>query len=68
MLHRTNEEPAEVALTPVNTLMAELEEIADACAGGPAFRVRPQEAIHTVAVMQAMVASAERGMAVTING
>ena len=68
MLHRTNEEPAEVALTPVDTLMAELEEFADACAGGPAFRVRPQEAIHTVAVMQAMVASAERGMAVTING
>ena len=68
MLHRPNEEPAEVALTPVDTLLAELEEFADSCAGGPAFRVRPQEAIHTVAVMQAMVASAEGGSAVTIDG
>mgnify|MGYP002029379522 CR=1 FL=1 len=46
----------------------QLEEFADACAGGAAFRVRPEEAIHTVAVMQAMVASAKRGEAVTLNG
>jgi predicted dehydrogenase len=60
-LHRAGGEPADVALTPVDTLKAELEEFADACAGGPAFRVRPEEAIHTVAVMEAMVAAAERG-------
>ena len=66
-IHRADEEPADVALTPVDTLLAELEEFADACAGGAAFRVRPEEAIHTVAVMQAMVASAERGAAVTID-
>ncbi len=67
-LHRAGEDPAEVALTPIDTLLAELEEFADACAGGPAFRVSPEEAIHTVAVMQAMVASAESGTAITING
>ena len=67
-LHRADEEPAEVTLTPVDTLLAELEEFAGACTGGAAFRVEPHEAIHTVAVMQAMVASAERGAPVTIDG
>ncbi len=67
-LHRAGGGPTEVALTPVDTLKAELEEFADACAGGAPFRVRPEEAIHTVAVMQAMVASAERGAPVTPGG
>ena len=66
-VHRTDEHPAEITLSPVDTLLAELEEFADACAGGAAFRVHPEEAIHTVAVMQAMAASAERGEAVTLN-
>ncbi len=66
-LHRAGEEPAEVALTPIDTLLAELNEFADACAGGSAFRVSPEEAIHTVAVMQAMVASAESGAAINIS-
>jgi predicted dehydrogenase len=52
--------PEPVALTPVDTLKAELEAFAAACAGGPAFPVAPAEAIHTVAVMEAMVASAAR--------
>ncbi len=67
-LHRAGEEAAAVVLTPVDTLLAELEEFADACAGGPAFRVRPKEAIHNVAVMQAIVASAESGAAIMIDG
>ena len=50
-------------VVPVETLKAELEEFAAACAGGPAFRVRPEEAIHNVAVMEAITASAARGMA-----
>ena len=50
-------------LEPVDTLKAELEEFARACAGGPAFRVRPEEAIHNVAVMEAIVASAAQGSA-----
>jgi predicted dehydrogenase len=45
-------------ITPVDTLKTELEEFAVACAGGPAFRVRPAEAIHNVAVMEAIAASA----------
>ena len=67
-IHRADQEPAEVALTPVDTLLAELDEFADACAGDAEFRVRPEQAIHTVAVMQAMVAAAERGDAVAIGG
>ncbi len=50
-------------LEPVDTLKVELEEFAHACAGGPAFRVRPEEAIHNVAVMEAIVASAAQGSA-----
>jgi hypothetical protein len=39
----------------------------DACAGKAAFRVRPEEAIHTVAEMQAIATSAaEVGRAVKI--
>lgn len=54
-------EREEKPLTPVDTLKAELEEFAAACTGGPPFRVRPEEAIHGVAVMEAIAASAERG-------
>jgi predicted dehydrogenase len=54
-------EPREIA--PVDTLKAELEEFAAACAGERPFRVRPTEAIHGVAVMEAIAASAARGSA-----
>lgn len=50
-------------LEPVETLKVELEEFARACRGGPAFRVDPAEAIHNVAVMEAIVASAAQGSA-----
>ena len=39
------------------TLRMELEEFADACRGTGTFRITPSEAIHNVAVMEAMVAS-----------
>ena len=55
------EQPAARALTPVDTLKAELEEFAEACAGRADYRVRPEEAIHNVAVMEAIVESAEAG-------
>ena len=41
-------------LEPVDTLAAELEEFADACAGMVDYRVTPDEAVHTVAVMEAI--------------
>lgn len=50
-------------ITPINTLRAELEEFAAACAGGPAFRVRPTEAIHNIAVMESIATSAARNSA-----
>jgi len=66
-LHRSGRDPEEVNLTPVDTLKAELEEFSDACSGDTKYRVQPEEAIHTVAVMQAMVASAKRGTPVTVD-
>jgi len=53
--------PTAVPLEPVDTLKAELEEFAAACAGERAFRVTPEEAIHVVDVMQAIVSSAAKG-------
>jgi predicted dehydrogenase len=48
-------------LEHVDTLLAELEEFAEACAGRATFRVTPEEAIHSVAVMQAITASGGAG-------
>ena len=60
-VHRSGAEPVDVPIEPVDTLRAELEEFAAACAGRTAFRISPEEAIHNVAVMEAMVASAANG-------
>ena len=55
-------------LAPVDTLRAELEEFADACAGRATYRVAPEQAIHTVALMEAIAASAAAaGRAVSIE-
>ena len=53
--------PAARPLEPIDTVLAELEEFADACAGTATFRVTPEEAIHTVAVMEAIATSAAEG-------
>lgn len=42
----------------IDTLRVELEEFADQCQGRAAFRVDPEEAIHNVEIMEAIVASA----------
>jgi predicted dehydrogenase len=42
----------------VNTLLAEMEAFADAIAGGPAYPVTPRQALHGVAVFEAIIASA----------
>jgi len=61
-LQRAGGKPEPVALAPsIDTLRAELEAFADACAGGPAYPVPIEQAIHGVAVMEAMGLSAERG-------
>ena len=62
-VQRAGGEPEPVALEPVDTLEAELEEFAAACRGEGSFRVRAEEAIHNVAVMEAIVASAGRDSA-----
>lgn len=55
--------PTTESLAPVDTLRAELEEFAAACAGRAAFTVSPEEAVHGVAIFDAMVASAAGGAA-----
>lgn len=63
VVHRAGADPVEVPVDKVDTLSAELEEFAAACAGSAAYRVTPEEAIHDVAVMEAMVASAANAAA-----
>jgi predicted dehydrogenase len=46
---------------------AELEAFADAVASGVKFVIAPEEIVNTVAVMEAVVASARSGKAVTIG-
>ena len=62
----TGGEREAVRLDPIDTLKAELEEFADACTGRGIFRVTPSEAIHSVAVIEAIVAAAAQGRAVEI--
>ena len=62
-VQRPGGRPEPVAITPIDTLKAELAEFAAACDGGPPFRVQPAEAIHDVAVMAAIAASAARDSA-----
>ncbi|MCP4330878.1 MAG: Gfo/Idh/MocA family oxidoreductase [Alphaproteobacteria bacterium] len=57
-VQRSGEQPTDIELELVDTLRSELEEFADACAGATEFRVRSEEAIHNVAIMEAIVQSA----------
>ncbi len=59
-VQRSGEDPSDIALEPIDTLRCEIEEFADACNGEIEFRVRPEEAIHNVAIMEAIVDSAAR--------
>lgn len=60
-LQAAGEQAAARPLATIETLRAELEEFADACAGRANYRIMPEEAIHAVAVMQAIVESADSG-------
>ena len=58
-IERQGSDPLVKKLEPVPTLKAELEEFASACEGRGRFRVTPEEAIHTVAVMEGIARSAK---------
>ena len=45
-------------IPPFDMERAELEAFADACTGGPAFLVTPDQAVHGTAVLEAIVRSA----------
>jgi predicted dehydrogenase len=60
-VHVAGKQPSIRELVPVDTVKAELEEFADACMGVVEFRVRPEEAIHNVAVMECIARSAAAG-------
>jgi predicted dehydrogenase len=49
-----------VPLQPIDSLRVELEAFAAACADGPSYPIAPDEAVHDVAIMEAMAASALR--------
>ena len=53
-LQRAGGSAEKVSLPTIDTLRAELEAFADACAGGPRYPVRIEDAIHGVTVMEAM--------------
>jgi len=57
---RAGAAPESLPLEPADSLHAELEAFADACADGPAFPVAPDETVHDVAIMEAMASSALR--------
>ena len=46
-----------------DTVQQELRAFAEACANHTKFPVRPTEALHNVAVMQAIIASSDQGSA-----
>ena len=50
-----------------DTISAELEAFADAANGGSAYPVTPEQAIHGCAVIEAIVKSAEQGVAVKVG-
>ncbi len=58
------EEPIE----PRDTLRLELEEFAAACAGETHYTVTPAEAVHGIAVMEALVEAAASGQWVAVAG
>ena len=61
---RAREEPIE----PQDTLRLELDEFAAACAGEARFTVSPEEAVHGIAVMEALVEAAASGRWVAVAG
>ena len=60
---RAHEEPIEAQ----DTLRLELDEFAAACAGAARFTVTPAEAVHGIAVMEALVAAAASGEWVAVG-
>ena len=58
VLRHTPEKAEAVPLEPVDTLMAELAAFGDACEGRAPFPITPEEAIHNVAVLEALAHSA----------
>jgi predicted dehydrogenase len=60
-LQQLGEKPMAQNVVPADTLRAELDEFAAACAGRTKFSVPTAAAVHAVAVMEAMVESAAAG-------
>ena len=70
---RLTVQPAEGAardepIEPQDTLRLELDEFAAAVAGAARFTVTPAEAVHGIAVMEALVAAAASGQWVQVAG
>ena len=59
---------AREAIEPNDTLRLELDEFAAACAGETQFTVTTDEAVHCIAVMEALVEAADTGQWVAVAG
>ena len=55
-------------IEPLDTLRLELDEFAAACAGEAQFTVPPEDAVHGIAVMEALVEAAATGQWVEVAG
>ncbi len=60
-VHRAGQDRQTVTIEPVETLHRQLEAFAAACLDGAPLWIRPQEAIHSVAVIEAIVESVVQG-------
>ena len=60
-------QPTVIDYPQTSTECAELEGFADAIAGGTPYACPPEDALHGVAVLEAIVASARSGQRQTIE-
>ena len=67
-VHPADGPAREVPIEPLDTLRLELDEFAAACAGEARFTVPPEEAVHGIAVMEALVEAAATGRWVDVAG
>ena len=67
-VHPADGPAREEPIGPEDTLRLELDEFAAACAGEAAFTVTPEEAVHGIAVMEALVKAAASGQWVAVAG
>ena len=65
-LCRQGGEPETRRVPSIDTVRPNLEAFAEACAGGPPYLIDDREKVHNIAVLEAVVRSAETGQPVAV--